>query len=840
MNIVQVVLRVAGVWCLLMLGASAAAAQEPAASRRVLLLHQSEVGEPVRAKFDAAFVEGMHSAGAARVDLYEETIEPLRFPGPDQTQLLHDYLKRKYAGLTMDVIVTEGVHPLNFARQNKALFGNPPIVAVASPAGQIPVSSGDITGLQGGQFITGTIELAQSLLPDTDSVYVVDGARENIEELQPDVERQVKELGRQVNLVYLRDLPLADLLPRIAAAPPRAIVLFLRQTMRTRSQAVDQFEALSEVVRASHVPVFSQLEDFVGRGVLGGFVWSYETDARRVAAMATSIAHGASVLDTPPGRSTYATILDWRELQRWRIPEERIPASSIVRFRQESFFEQYRWFAIGGLLIFTAQLALIVGLVAQRVRRRRAEEKLRTNEERYRSVVDTQTELICRFLPDSTLTFVNDAYCRFWGKTRDQLVGRKFIELIPESERGAVVERIGRISSGLDSHEHQVMMSDGSIGWQHWINHAIATDRNGVVEFQGVGRDITDRRRAEEALGQAEARNSAMLRAIPDLMFVVSGDGRFVDYHARDLKLLFVPPSVFIGKTIRDVMPPDLAQTFMEALEQAARSDDTVVVEYELPLETNRHFEARVVRAGTDRAVIIVRDVTEAWRASELNRDLAGRLIASQEDERHRIARELHDDVSQKIALLAIGIDQLAATLPAEQSRFRELSDRAGEIATDIHDLSHELHPSKLQTLGLVDSLQLLCRDVARQGTVDVVFKRDIVPQDVEPNVALCLYRIAQEALHNVVRHSSARHAEVRLSGDAEYLVLQVSDSGVGFDAKRGRWEGLGLASMRERAAFLKGQLAVHTFPGGGTRLGVRVPIVAPARASSAAASKTA
>ena len=132
-----------------------------------------------------------------------------------------------------------------------------------------------------------------------------------------------------------------------------------------------------------------------------------------------------------------------------------------------------------------------------------------------------------------------------------------------------MVERIGRISSGLDSHEHQVMMSDGSIGWQHWINHAIATDRNGVVEFQGVGRDITDRRRAEEALGQAEARNSAMLRAIPDLMFVVSGDGRFVDYHARDSKLLFVPPSVFIGKTIRDVMPPDLAQTFMEALEQS-------------------------------------------------------------------------------------------------------------------------------------------------------------------------------------------------------------------------------------------------------------------------------
>ncbi len=840
MKILQVVRGVARVWCLLMLGASAAIAQQPAASKRVLLLHEWAVGEPLRVKFDAAFVEGLRASDTARVDLYEETVETLRFSGPYQTQLLQDYLKRKYAGLTMDVIVAQGLYPLNFARQNRALFGNPPIVAVASQAGQISLGTGDITGLQGGQFMTGTIELAQRLLPDTDSVYVVDGARENVEELQPEVERQVKELSRHVNLVYLRDLPLAELLSRIEAAPPRAIVLFIRQTIRSPSLAVDQSEALAEVVRASHVPVFTQIEDFVGHGVLGGFVWSYETDARRMAAMVTSIAHGASVSDTPPGRSTYATILDWRELQRWRIREERIPAGSIVRFREESFFEQYRRFAIGGLLIFTAQLALIVGLVAQRVRRRRAEEKLRTNEERYRSVVDTQSELICRFLPDSTLTFVNDAYCRFWGKRRDDLVGRKFIELIPEAERGPVLERIGRTLSGSDSHEHQVMLSDGSIGWQHWINHAITTDRNGVVELQGVGRDITDRRRAEEALGQAEARNSAMLRAIPDLMFVLSGDGRFVDYHARDPKLLFVPPSVFMGQTIRDVMPPELAQTLMEAVERAARSDETVVVEYELPLGTSRHFEARVVRAGADRVVIIVRDVTEAWRASELNRDLAGKLIASQEDERHRIARELHDNVSQQIALLSIGIDQLAATFPGAQSRFRELSNQAGEIATDIHDLSHELHPSKLQTLGLVDSLQLLCRDVARQGTVDVVFKRDVVPQSVEPNVALCLYRIAQEALHNVVRHSSARHAEVRLASDEEYLVLQVSDSGVGFDPKRGRWEGLGLASMRERAAFLKGQLVVHTFPGGGTRIGVRVPIAAPARASSAAVSKTA
>jgi PAS domain S-box-containing protein len=492
------------------------------------------------------------------------------------------------------------------------------------------------------------------------------------------------------------------------------------------------------------------------------------------------------------------------------------------------------------LLVFIVQLALIVGLVAQRIRWRRAEEALRTNEERYRSVVDTQSELICRFLPDSTLTFVNDAYCRFWGKSRDELVGRKFVELIPAPERAAVLERIASISKGSDSHEHQVTLADGTIGWQHWINHAIAGERGAVVELQGVGRDITDRKRAEEALGEAERRNSAMLRAIPDLMFVLSRDGRYVDYHARDSKLLFVSPDVFLGKTIRDVMPPDLAHTFMNAIERAAQGDDMVVVEYDLPVDGGCHFEARFVHAGVDRVVSIIRNVTEAKRALALNRDLIGKLIASQEDERHRIARELHDDVSQKIALLSIGIDQLAKTFATDRQQFSELSDRVSEIATDIHDLSHELHPSKLQTLGLVESLQLLCRDVSRQGAVDVIFKRDVFPEAVDPNVALCLYRIAQEALHNVVRHSQARQSEVRLTGDAGSLVLQISDPGVGFDVKSNPREGLGLASMRERVAFLKGELAIHTFPGGGTRIGVRVPLAQPVRAVPAAVTRTA
>src|SRR5262245_37997937 len=173
------------------------------------------------------------------------------------------------------------------------------------------------------------------------------------------------------------------------------------------------------------------------------------------------------------------------------------------------------------------------------------------------------------------------------------------------------------------------------------------------------------------AVASAEVRNGAILRAIPDLMFVLLRDGTYVDYHARDSTLLFVPPSAFIGKTVRDIMPPPLAELMMDAIERACRTDEMIVVDYELVMDEPRAFEARIVQAGADRVLSIVRDVTESKRATELNRDLARRLIMRQEVERQRIARELHDDVCQRIALLNIEIDKFSTHPGSEDSHTR-------------------------------------------------------------------------------------------------------------------------------------------------------------------------
>jgi two-component system sensor kinase FixL len=141
---------------------------------------------------------------------------------------------------------------------------------------------------------------------------------------------------------------------------------------------------------------------------------------------------------------------------------------------------------------------------------KRASEKLQESEERYREVVESQTDLVCRFLPDTTLTFVNEAYCRFFGLSQDKLIGRKFLELIPPTARDKVFSMISRVVENRQAvtHEHETILRDGSIGWQQWVDYAIVQADGNIIELQGIGRDITERVRAETALREREARIS--------------------------------------------------------------------------------------------------------------------------------------------------------------------------------------------------------------------------------------------------------------------------------------------------------------------------------------------
>jgi PAS domain S-box-containing protein len=237
--------------------------------------------------------------------------------------------------------------------------------------------------------------------------------------------------------------------------------------------------------------------------------------------------------------------------------------------------------------------------------------------------------------------------------------------------------------------------------------------------------------------------------------------------------------------------------------------------------------------------IAMVEDINDKQRAldelqqSEANlQRLSGRLIEAQEQERRHIAREIHDDISQKLALLTHRVHRLAPA-DAETERDLDLEPVLAdvlEIGRALHALSHRLHSSKLDTLGLVPAMKGFCREFAEQHQLQVDFTHEDIPEHVSRYLSLSLFRVLQEGLSNVAKHSGASHVAVRLEQVSDSLDLTIRDAGRGFDpAVALLGKGIGLMSMRERIHLVKGSFAIRSKPQGGTEIHVRVPIADPA-----------
>jgi signal transduction histidine kinase len=217
-------------------------------------------------------------------------------------------------------------------------------------------------------------------------------------------------------------------------------------------------------------------------------------------------------------------------------------------------------------------------------------------------------------------------------------------------------------------------------------------------------------------------------------------------------------------------------------------------------------------------------------------------LIEAHEEERTWIARELHDDITQRLALLTIDLE-LAGQDPTDsvaeiRNRVREQSKRVQEISTDVQAISHRLHSSKLQYLGIVAAANSFCQELAAQRKVEIDFTHADIPPTVPEEISLCLFRVMQEALHNAVKHSGVRHFEVELRGAQDGLHIAVRDGGLGFDPRgMSNERGLGIVSMHERVNLVKGTFSIDSQHGRGTTINAWVPLTT--KSGSALAART-
>jgi signal transduction histidine kinase len=582
---------------------SAALAQGRSA-RTVLAIHWGPEDYPATPVVNDAIQEVLKSDPTIQVDYFVEYLESDIFPAESASVALGDYIRRKYRDRHIDVVIAIADPALQFVLERRdELFPDAAIVysGLAVPDNVNRSAAGGLTAVLRGIAYAETLKLALALHPSTEQVFVV--ARSPDRQVVDSVPAELRDFSQRIRLTYLDEMTVPRLLDAVKAVPPRSLILYIWFAPDTPEPSKHTDVQIARLVaEVADVPVYGTNERYIGTGVVGGVVRGTRETAARVGEMAREILHGARAEDVPIENARLVPMFDWRQLRRWGIKLSSIPPGSEVRFKTPTAWETYSQYIIGTVIVVSAQLLLIAGLLVQRARRRRAEATIRSRE--------------------------------------------------------------------------------------------------------------------------------AALR------------------------------------------------TSYERIQQ-----------------------------------------------------LAGRLINTQEATRAGIARDLHDAACQDLAGISMTVGALKKSSgdirdAQTQQALSELQDETLSVCEWIRRLSHDLHPTTLRLLGLASALRAHCEEIERRHGVEVKWRADGEFGDVEPDIALCLFRIAQESLRNAVLHANAERLAISLARSDEHIELIITDDGRGFDleAVHRNGGGLGLVSIEERARMVGADVQIVSGAGQGTTIRVRSP----------------
>jgi PAS domain S-box-containing protein len=623
--------------------------------------------------------------------------------------------RRRYGGMKVDVLVVANPQAFYFALEYRdRLFPGVPIVFISINKSDLEAQK-NVSGLTGVVTPLGyreTIDLALRLQPDTKAVAVVAGITSWDSRQLGFLHSELDHYRDRVKVIDLVGPSNRQLLKRVAELPPHTVLIFQVMPQTSSQEDFGAWDFLSAV--AKRIPTYSVFPRLCLNGCIGGAFEDHVKEWKQQADLAARVLSGERTGDIPiVYNMDLQDRVDWQALRRWKIPESALPAGSVVLNRPPSFWASYRNYMIAAIVVIAVLLLLVIGLVWQRARNRKAEALLSESEKRFKVMADTTPALIWMCDSGGKITYLNDRRVAFTGPDPKAGYGDTWIGYVHPDDQRNVLDAVAEALKTRHpfSKEYRLRRSDGVYRWML----DIATPR-------------------------------------------VNGDGSFAG---------------FIGSAI-DTTDQKLAQ---QALEK-----------------------------------------------------VSGQMIEAQEKERSRIARDLHDDICQRLALLSMEIDQakrVSADSPeTTKEKLQEIRKHCSEITGDVQSLSHQLHSSKLESLGIEAAIRGFCREVSRQHEVNVDFTCRNVPKHLPKAISLCLFRVAQEALQNAVKYSGVSEFTVELLTLEDEIHLAVADEGAGFDVEEAkRNQGLGLMSMQERVQLVNGMLSVESNPGKGTQVLAVVPL---------------
>jgi PAS domain S-box-containing protein len=461
--------------------------------------------------------------------------------------------------------------------------------------------------------------------------------------------------------------------------------------------------------------------------------------------------------------------------------------------------------------------------------------------QRESTIQDAASQGILSVGPDGRIVMANRMAETMFGYSREELLELSVERLLPERFRAAHPAQRAEYLAEPDSHPRQMVPGANLRGLRRdGTEFPIATTLNQIHTKDGALfidfiTDLTDRQNTEEALRESEERFSRFMRHLPAAAFMKDLDGRYVYVSPGFTELTSRAPGLCLGASDDEYWPASahrlreqdryVIETGRAVISEDARSTAKGV----------RHYQTvKFPIPGKDGATAMVAgvsvDITERKLAEQERQTLSARMATAQEEERWRISRELHDDLTQRLAGLAMELGSLVANRPASATLLKEdlraLQRRVVQAAEVARHIAHRLHPSELDDLGLVAALRSYCEDFARREGIEIKFVSRNVPKELKREIGACLYKVTQESLSNISRHARTKSVSVTLAGTADRISLSVKDSGIGFRTQPpGINVGLGILSMTERVGLLHGTFEISSNPGQGTEVIAEIPL---------------
>jgi PAS domain S-box-containing protein len=496
-------------------------------------------------------------------------------------------------------------------------------------------------------------------------------------------------------------------------------------------------------------------------------------------------------------------------------------------------------FSLGIVAVMAYEMSLDVQRAAQ------LSDDLRESEARLRDITFSMADWVWEVNERGVYTYSSAKGSELFG----HVIGKTPFDLMPpeEAKRVAVIfSEIAAKKLPIKDLENWNIRKDGARICLLTNAVPILDEAGNLKGYRGVDKDITERKLAEAARREDMERYRAVVEAFDGFLYICSQDYRmefmnqrliertgrnavgemcYKALHDKDSICEWcVNEKVFQGETVRwEVQSPKDHRWYYVVNTPIRHADGTMSKQSMIMDITERKLAEEALKANE-----------AALRNSKKDlQRLAGRLISAQEEELRRLSRELHDDLTQRLAVLAIEAGKLELDLnriPGKCSEtirtVAQIKDQLIKVSEDVHTISRQLHPTILDDLGLVRAIESECSAVMGRHPARITFRHEKVPNEISDDIALCLYRVVQEGLRNITAHSGAKNCEILLKGDDHALRLTVSDDGMGFDPLEVRsMPGLGLSSMRERVQLIHGDFAIRSQPGNGAVITVSVPL---------------